>query len=98
MPAPIVNSKMCLPDSSINEFLNYFGTRNFGKIKGYTVEWVAQKIREENPETAISILKAWSHQSQECSENRIKELNMLTNKEVVRELLEIVREHLYFHP
>jgi len=89
---------MCLPDSSINEFLNYFGARNFGKIKGYTVEWVVQKIREENPETAISILKAWSHQSQECSENRIKELNMLTNKEVVRELLEIVREHLYFHP
>jgi len=52
---------MCLPDSSINKFLNYFGARNFGKIKGYTVEWVAQKIREENPETAISILKAWSH-------------------------------------
>jgi len=44
LPAPIVNSKMHLPDSSINEFLNYFGARNFGKTKGYTVEWVAQKI------------------------------------------------------
>ena len=41
--------------------MNYFGARNFGKTKGYTVEWVAQKIQEENPETAISILKAWSH-------------------------------------
>jgi len=61
LPASIVNSKMRLPDSSINEFLNYFGARNFGKTKGYTVEWVAQKIQEENPETAISILKAWSH-------------------------------------
>jgi len=44
LPTPIVNSKMCLPDSSINEFLNYFSARNFGKTKGYTVEWVAQKI------------------------------------------------------
>jgi len=25
---------MCLPDSSINEFLNYFGARNFEKNKG----------------------------------------------------------------
>lgn len=80
LPAPIVDSKIHLPDSSINNFLNYFGARKFGKTKGYTAEWVAQRIQKENPDMAISILKAWS---QKYDKDKVKELNMLTDKEVV---------------
>jgi len=80
LPTPIVDSKIHLPDSSINNFLNYFGARKFGKTKGYTAEWVAQRIQKENPDMAISILKTWS---QKYDKDKVKELNMLTDKEVV---------------
>ena len=83
LPTPIVDSKIHLPDSSINNFLNYFGARKFGKTKGYTAEWVAQRIQKENPDMAISILKDWSHWSQKYDKDKVKELNMLTDKEVV---------------
>lgn len=85
MPAPIIDSKICLTDSSINNFLNYFGARKFGKTKGFTIEWVTRRIREENEETALSILKVWSYHSRECNSKMVKELNQLMDKEVLEE-------------
>jgi len=38
LPTPIIDSKICLTDSSINNFLNYFGARKFGKTKGFMTE------------------------------------------------------------
>jgi len=57
LTASIIDSKIYLTDSSINDFLNYFGTRKFGKTKGFTTEWVAKRIREEDKKTALLILK-----------------------------------------
>jgi len=42
--APIIDSKIRLTNFSINNFLNYFGTRKFGKTKGFMTEWVAKRI------------------------------------------------------
>jgi len=39
---------MHLTDFSINNFLNYFGARKFGKTKGFMIEWVAKRIQKED--------------------------------------------------
>ena len=44
LPVPIIDSKICLTNFSINDFLNYFDARKFGKTKGFTIEWVAKRI------------------------------------------------------
>jgi len=66
---------MHLTNFSINNFLNYFGARKFGKTKGFTTEWVTKKIQKEDKESALSILKVWSHHSRECNVETVKELN-----------------------
>ena len=66
--------------------MNYFGARKFGKTKGFTTEWVAKRIQEEDKETALSILKVWSHHSRECNAETVKELNQLMDKEILEEL------------
>jgi len=72
-PAPVIDSKIHLPNKSINEFLNQFGARKFKTTRGYSAEWVAKRLREGNENIATDILKVWSHQSRrvECSRERV---------------------------
>jgi len=39
-----VNSKVQLPNKTMKDFLDYFGTRKYETNKGYSIEWVAKKI------------------------------------------------------
>jgi len=55
--------KVKLPGTSTKEFLEYFGKRDFRRTKGYTAEWIAKRLKEENTKTAIEIFKVWAHQS-----------------------------------
>ena len=56
--------------------------------KGYSVEWVVRKIRQSVKEEAIGILKVWAHSSkaEECTEEKLKELNRMTDDEVLSAL------------
>ena len=53
--------KVKLPETSTKDFLEYFGKQDFGRMKGYTAEWIAKRVKEENTKTAIEILKVWAH-------------------------------------
>jgi len=76
LPA-LIDSEIRLPDKSMKDFLDYFGVRKYETNKGYSVEWVAKKIRWSTCKEAIGILKVWAHSSraEECTEEKLKELN-----------------------
>ena len=80
-----VNSKVRLLDKAMKDFLDYFGARKYETNKGYSVEWVTKKIQWSSKEEAIGILKVWTHSSRakECTEEKIKELNEITDNEVL---------------
>jgi len=65
----------------MNKFLNQFGTRKFKTTRGYSAEWVAKRLKEDDKNTTTDILKVWSHQSRraECSRERVQELNKMTD-------------------
>ena len=69
----------------MKDFLDYFGARKYETNKGYLVEWVTKKIQWSSKEEAIGILKVWTHSSRakECTEEKIKELNEITDNEVL---------------
>ena len=87
LPA-LIDSKIRLPDESMKDFLDYFGARKYEMNKGYSVEWVAKKIQWSTREEAISILKVWAHSSraEECMKEKLKELNRMTDDEVLSAL------------
>ena len=58
---------------------------NLGR-QGFTTEWVAKRIQQEDKETTLSILKVWSYHSRECNAETVKELNQLMDKKVLEEL------------
>jgi len=68
--------------------LDYFGARKYEMNKGYLVEWVVRKIRWSVKEEEIGILKVWAHSSkaEECMEEKLKELNRMTDDEVLSAL------------
>jgi len=72
----------------MKDFLDYFGARKYETNKGYSVEWVAKKIRWSTREEAIGILKIWAHSSraEECTEEKLKELNRMTDDKVLSAL------------
>ena len=84
-PSAFIDSKIQLPKESIKDFLDYFGARKYETNKGYSVEWVARKIRWSIKEEAIGILKVWTHSSraEECTEKKLKELNGMTDDKVL---------------
>jgi len=65
--------------------LDYFGARKYETNKEYSVEWVAKKIRWSAKEKAIGILKVWAYSSraEECTKEKLKELNKMTNDKVL---------------
>ena len=69
----------------MKDFLDYFDTRKYEMNKGYSVEQVARKIQQSVKEEAIGILKVWAHSSraEECTEKKLKELNRMTDDEVL---------------
>ena len=69
----------------MKDFLDYFGARKYEMNKGYSVEQVAKKIQWSIKEEAIGILKAWAHSSraEECTKEKLKELNKITNDKVL---------------
>ena len=87
LPA-FIDSKIRLPKESIKDFLDYFGARKYEMNKGYLVEWIAKKIQWSGKEEAIGILKVWTHSSkaEECTEEKLKELNEMTDNEVLEVL------------
>jgi len=87
LPA-LIDSKIRLPDESMKDFLDYFSARKYEMNKGYSVEWVAKKIQWSTREEAIGILKVWAHSSRvkECTEEKLKELNRMTDNEVLSAL------------
>jgi len=87
LPA-FIDSKILLPEESMKDFLDYFGARKYEMNKGYSVEWVAKKIQWSIKEEAIGILKVWAHSSraEECTEEKLKELNRITDDEVLSTL------------
>jgi len=72
----------------MKDFLDYFGARKYETNKGYSIEWVAKKIRWSNKEEAIGILKVWAHSSreEECMKEKLKELNSIMDDEVLMAL------------
>jgi len=72
----------------MKDFLDYFGARKYEMNKGYSVEWVAKKIQWSTHKEAISILKVWAHSSraEECMKEKLKELNRMTDDEVLSAL------------
>jgi len=74
-----------LPEILTKELLDYFGARNFGKIKGYIAEWVVKRLKEEDKKTAVEILRVWVHQSRrkECNDKKVDELNRKIDGEVI---------------
>jgi len=69
----------------MKDFLDYFGTRKYEINKDYSTEWVAKKIRWSNKEEAIGILKVWAHslRTKEYMKEKLKELNEMTDNEVL---------------
>jgi len=72
----------------MKNFLDYFGARNYKTNKGYSVKWIARKIQWSNKEEAIGILKVWAHSSrkEECTKEKLKELNSMMDDEVLMAL------------
>jgi len=72
----------------MKNFLDYFSARNYKTNKGYSVEWIAKKIRWSSEEEAIAILKVWAHSSreEECTKEKLKELNGMIDDEVLTAL------------
>ena len=72
----------------MKDFLDYFGARKYKMNKGYLVEQVAKKIQWSVKKEAIGILKVWAHSSrvEECTEEKLKELNRMTDDEVLSAL------------
>jgi len=72
----------------MKNFLDYFSARNYKTNKGYSVEWIAKKIRWSSEEEAIAILKVWAHSSREekCTKEKLKELNGMMDDEVLKAL------------
>ena len=84
-PPAFIDSKIQLPEESMKDFLDYFGARKYEMNKGYSVEWVARKIQWSIKEEAIGILKVWAHslKAEECTEEKLKELNGMTDDKVL---------------
>jgi len=57
----------------------------FQGTKGYTAEWIAKRLKEEDTKTAIEILKVWAHQSRrdECNKKKVRKLNKMIDREVI---------------
>jgi len=72
----------------MKDFLDYFGARKYKMNKGYSTEWVAKKIRWSDKEEAIGILKVWAHSSraEECTKEKLNELNGMTDDKVLMAL------------
>ena len=72
----------------MKDFLDYFGARKYKMNKGYLVEQVANKIQWSVKKEAIGILKVWAHslRVEECTEEKLKELNRMTDDEVLSAL------------
>lgn len=72
----------------MKDFLNYFGARKYRPTQGYLAEWIAQRIKEDKRGEAVGILKVWAYSTrrEECTTEKIKELNEMTNDEVVMAL------------
>ena len=77
--------KVKLPETLTKEFLEYFGEQDFGRTKGYTAEWIAKRLKEEDTKTAIKMLKVWTYQSRrdKCNERKVRELNGMINRKVI---------------
>jgi len=69
----------------MKDFLDYFGARKYEMNKGYSIEWIAKKIRWSNKEEVIDILKVWAHSSreEECTKEKLKELNSMMDDKVL---------------
>ena len=69
----------------MKDFLDYFDTRKYETNKGYSVKWIVKKIWWSSKEEIIGILKVWIHslRVEECTEEKIKELNKITDNEVL---------------
>jgi len=67
---PVIDSKIYLPDKSINKILNQFGARKFKTTRGYSAKWVAKRLRKNDKNTVTDILKVWSHQSRKVEYSR----------------------------
>jgi len=72
----------------MKNFLDYFSARNYKTDKGYSVEWVARKIRWSSKEEAIGILEVWAHslREEECTKEKLKELNSMMDDKVLMAL------------
>ena len=72
----------------MKDFLDYFGARKYKMNKGYLVEQVAKKIQWSVKKETIGILKVWAHSSrvEEYTEEKLKELNRITDDEVLSAL------------
>jgi len=69
----------------MKNFLDYFGTRKYKMNKGYSVKWVTKKIQWSSKEEAIGVLKVWTYslRVEECTEEKLEELNRITDNEVL---------------
>jgi len=70
--------------------LDYFGTRKYELNKSYLAEWVAKKIQWSSKKKVIGILKVWAYSSRakECTKEKLKELNKMTDDKVALKVLE----------
>ncbi|TFK35864.1 hypothetical protein BDQ12DRAFT_566229, partial [Crucibulum laeve] len=59
--------------------------------------WTARQLKVHKPETAIGIFNIWIHKkwSKEVSDKTVKELNKLTDKEVIEALNELRQPKKY---
>ena len=72
----------------MKDFLDYFSARKYETNKGYSTEWVVKKIRWSNEKEAIGILKVQAHSSraEECTKEKLNELNRMTDDKVLMAL------------
>jgi len=72
----------------MKDFLDYFGVSKYEMNKGYSTEWVVKKIKWSDEEEAIGILKVWAHslRAEECTKEKLNELNGMTDDEVLMAL------------
>jgi len=92
----LVDSRIRLPSETIKKILSYFGTRKYKSTRGYSVEWIAKKIMEEDKREAIEILKVWTHRSrrEEYIIDKVQELNEMTDDEVIIALKALEKPHI----
>ena len=76
--------------------MSYFGAKKYKSTRGYSAEWVAKKIMEEDKREAIKILKVWTHRSRrkECIIEKVQELNEMTDNEVIVALKALEELHI----